>query len=288
MTQNLAHADRTGQRVLVRDRLRHPLVFRRLTVLRRTGLGGNLLRLTVGGADLAGFVATGPGDHVKLFVPDPATGELHVPTVGPDGGIQRPAVPATVRDYTPRAVRPGELDIDVVLHEHAGPVSAWAAAARPGDPLAIGGPRGSQLVPTDADHFLLGGDETALPALARWLELVPAGVPVDVLVEASHPSAGEYLAEVARPEHHVQVLDRAGADPGSTTVLADAARSAAVRPGTGFAWFAGEAGSLVPLRRWLRNDSAFDRRNTKVDGYWKRGIVALDHHAPIDPDDPED
>jgi NADPH-dependent ferric siderophore reductase len=272
---------------LVRQRVRHGIVVRHLVVLRSTRLTARMLRLTVGGEELAGFDAPGPADHVKLFVPDPVTGELHVPTVGPEG-IVRPAVPPTVRDYTPRAWRPGEFDVDVVLHDDPGPVSAWAERARPGDRLAIAGPRGSELVPRGADHLLLCGDETAFPALARWLEAAPAGLPVEVLLEVGEVADAGYLTSVARPEHTVHVLDRAGAAPGSTTLLADALRELPVKAGVGFAWFAGEAGSLVPVRRLLRAPgSAFDRANVKVDGYWKRGVIALDHHAPIDPEDPE-
>ncbi|UNX56172.1 siderophore-interacting protein [Georgenia sp. TF02-10] len=276
-----------GAEVLERQRLRHPLAVRHLRVLRTTRLSDRLLRITAGGDSLAGFTAPGPADHVKLFVPDPVTGELHAPTAGPDG-LVRPATPPTVRDYTPRAVRPGELDLDVVLHEGPGPVSAWAAAARPGDALAVAGPRGSKLPPAGAAHVLLGGDETALPALARWLEALPADLPVDVLLEVADPADAGYLEGSTTPGTRLHVLARGGAAPGTTTLLAEAARALPPRPGPGFAWFAGEAGSLVPLRRWLRHDSPFHRGNVAVDGYWKRGVVALDHHAPIDPADPDE
>ncbi|MDD9205973.1 siderophore-interacting protein, partial [Georgenia sp. 10Sc9-8] len=239
---------------------------------------------TLSGPDLEGFTAPGPADHVKLFVPDPETGELRAPRVGP-AGIERPAVPPIVRDYTPRATRPGEVDVDVLLHEHSGPVSGWAAAAAPGASAVIGGPRGSKLFPDGAEHLLLGGDETALPALARWLEAAPDGIPVDVLVEVEDAAEEAYLDGIARPEHRVRWLHRQGS--GSTPLLLDALRSLPARPGVGYAWFAGEATSLVPVRRWLRHESPFDRRNVAVDGYWKRGVVALDHHAPLDPDDTE-
>ncbi|WP_127129178.1 siderophore-interacting protein [Georgenia sp. SYP-B2076] len=284
MPENLAAAPAP---VLARERVRHSLAARRLTVLRREALSPRMLRLTLGGEELGGFVADGPADHVKLFVPDPATGELHVPRVGPQG-MERPAGAPVVRDYTPRAVRPGEIDIDVVLHDHAGPVSAWAAQAAPGDAVAIAGPRASQLVPLGADHLLLGGDETALPALARWLERVPVGTPADVLVELSDRADEGYLAAAVRPEHTVHHLYRDGREPGTTTLLAEAAQELVPRDGTGYAWFAGEATSLVPLRRWLRGESSFAAGNVKVDGYWKRGVVALDHHAPIDPQDTDD
>ncbi|MHB1063167.1 MAG: siderophore-interacting protein [Georgenia sp.] len=280
------HSPTSAGPVLVRERRRHDLAVRHLRVARTERLTAQLLRVTLTGDELAGLVADGPTDHVKLFVPDPATGVLHAPTVGLEGMV-RPELPPVVRDYTPRAVRPGELDIDFVLHATPGPVSAWAAAAAVGDAVAVAGPRSSQLAPRGADHLLLGGDESALPVLARWLEMIPAGIPVDVLVELSDPDAESYLAAVARPEHDVRHLYRGDAAPGTTTLLVDAARDLPVRDGTGYAWFGGEAGSLVLVRRWLRGGSAFAPANVKVSGYWKRGEVAHDHHAPIDPEDPE-
>ena len=30
------------------------------------------------------------------------------------------------------------------------------------------------------------------------------------------------------------------------------------------------------------------KEQAKVDGYWKRGVAGLDHHAPLDPENPDD
>jgi NADPH-dependent ferric siderophore reductase len=50
------------------------------------------------------------------------------------------------------------IDFD---HE-GGPVSDWRAA-KVGDAIRIGGPRGSQVIEGPIAHWLLVGDETALP-----------------------------------------------------------------------------------------------------------------------------
>ncbi|MEE6297204.1 siderophore-interacting protein [Georgenia wangjunii] len=273
---------------LVRERVRHELAARHLTVVRAADITPSLRRVTLTG-DLSGFLSGGAGDHVKAFFPDPATGELHAPRMTAQG-LERPeGVTMISRDYTPRAWRDDELDLDFVLHDDGGPAVAWAASARPGDPLVVAGPRGSRLAPAGVDWWLLGGDETALPAIARWLEDLPAGVPVHVLVEVSGPDDEAYLADVAGAGldgRHITWLHRRGAAPGTTTLLADAVRALEVPAGVGFTWFGGESGSLRAVRRHLRHGLGLATEQVDVSGYWKCGTANHDHHAPVDPDDP--
>ena len=99
--------------MLTRSRTRFDLIPRRVRVHAVHDLAPALRRPTfrdVAGADgpatLAGLQAPGPEDHVKVFLPDPATGELHAPWLAPDGGLQRPTgVVSISRDYTVRATR---------------------------------------------------------------------------------------------------------------------------------------------------------------------------------------
>ncbi len=53
----------------------------------------------------------------------------------------------------------------------AGP---WAARAEPGDVLVFQGPGGGYRPDPEADVHLLVGDESALPAIAASLEVLPA------------------------------------------------------------------------------------------------------------------
>jgi NADPH-dependent ferric siderophore reductase len=53
-----------------------------------------------------------------------------------------------------------------------------------------------------------------------------------------------------------------------------------------FVWAAGEAGALVPVRRHLKAQQ-LPRENLSLHGYWRRGESGLDHHAPLDPSDPD-
>lgn len=128
--------------VITQEIVRHELKRRELVVARVQDLSPHLRRITFTGDDLGSLQDQGPADHVKLFFPDPQTGELTLPQVGPDG--LRASTSGTVisRDYTPRQLRHSpegsELDIDFVLHGDSGPASYWAARAQEGDTLNAG------------------------------------------------------------------------------------------------------------------------------------------------------
>ncbi len=84
-------------------RVRHETRLRRVTVRAVQHLTPKMLRVTLGGDDLAGFVSLGFDDHVKVFFPPSGSGDLVLPTMGADGlvfpeGAPKPAL----RDYTPR------------------------------------------------------------------------------------------------------------------------------------------------------------------------------------------
>ncbi len=155
-------------RTLVRRETRRRLV--RVAAVEQ--ITPKMRRIHFASLDLHDFESLAPDDHVKLFVPNPVTA----------GGNGNPCM----RDYTPRAFDPmqGTLTIDFALHE-AGPATAWALAAQPGDAVEIGGPRGSVIVADDFDWYLLIGDETALPAIGRQVESLRAGVPVKTITVIS-------------------------------------------------------------------------------------------------------
>lgn len=267
---------------------RHEFAIRTLTVTATRRIGATMLRVTLTGPALEGFTSTGPADHVKIFLPDPATGELAVPLLTADG-IRRPETGTVIsRDYTPRAFRPAtadagpELDLDFVLHGTTAPATAWASAAEPGDTLVVAGPRGSRPAPTGMTRVILGADETALPAVARWIEQLPEEVEICAFVEIGHDSDAVYLDPEQVHRAHVIWL------PKGDGALERAIRNLGEIDDTTYVWVAGEAGALVPIRRYLRRELGLPASQVKVDGYWKRGEPGRDHHAPVDPTDPED
>ena len=179
-------------------RVNHEIRQRRLQVLRVTDLTPRMRRITLGGAELQGFTSLGSDDHIKLLFAETAEQQqaIDARNLGRDGGA-RP----TMREYTPRRIDlvANELDIDFVLHGD-GPASTWAAQAEPGQTLNIAGPRASMVVPDIFDSYLLVGDETAIPAIGRRLEELPAGRRVLAVIQIEDEQERQPLPSAAQVE----------------------------------------------------------------------------------------
>lgn len=251
------------------------LVPRVLEVHDVTQIAARMVRIRFTGDDLRGFPTVAPEDHVKLFFDRTPDGGPNPPVLDEDGRWNPAA--HVHRDYTVRAFDPTGpfLDVDFVLHDH-GIAGRWAGAAEKGDRIAALGPRGAFLVKDTADWYLFAADETALPALARWLEELRPGVPATAFVEVT--DAGDELELRTEAALELHWLHRGDAPSGSTSLLVDALRSRELPDGVGYVWVAGEALSIKPARRWLSRDLGLDRDSYDVDGYWRRGTTNHDHH----------
>ncbi|WP_225784771.1 siderophore-interacting protein [Xenophilus sp. Marseille-Q4582] len=261
------------------QRVRHTLRFRRLTVLRTEHPTPHLIRITLGGPELEGFTSPGFDDHMKLFFPDPQTGALTLPTAGPDGPIWPEGPKPIARDYTPHHHDPaaGTLQVDFALHE-AGPATAWARQARPGDLLGVGGPRGSFIVPTNFDWHLLIGDDTALPAIARRLAELPADARVLVLAEVDSAADQVPLPTAARAQVVWVHRDSSPAE-GEFPLLA-ALRGTPLPTGAFHAWIGCESAAAKALRAHLVHDCQANPQWIRASGYWRRGAAGThDSHG---------
>lgn len=234
------------------QRVRHELRRRDVVVTKVTPVGANFLGITFKDESLADFVSLSFDDHVKFMIPD-GSGEL------------------VRRDYTPRRfdTQTRELTIEFALHGE-GAASSWARNAQPGDTAVIGGPRGSMIIPVDYDWHLLAGDATALPAIRRRLEELPASAQVIVVAAAD---AGDHLelASQARLQQY-RVADE--------EELIAVVRALALPAGEGFAWGAGEAGAMRRLRDVLAGEKALPKEAMRVSAYWKKGVT--DHHENLE------
>jgi NADPH-dependent ferric siderophore reductase len=252
-------------------RVRHQPRRRLLTVRRVERLTPAMARITLGG-DLEGFHSGAYDDHVKVFVPLPGRNAPTLPEPGPDGTVPEGVERSPGRDYTPRRYDAGELVIDFALHD-AGPATSWAIQAREGQQLAVGGPRGSFVVPDDFDWYLFVGDETALPAIGRRLEELRAGVLAVVAAAVTGPEeqqAFDSRAKVGAMWTH-RPLSRAD-DPAP---LLELARALSLPRGEGYIWIAGESQTTKLLRRHFIDERGVNKAFLKAAGYWKRGATAI-------------
>jgi NADPH-dependent ferric siderophore reductase len=252
-------------------RVRHELRFRLLEVLRVEQPNPHMRRITLGGPGLAGFVSAGFDDHVKLFFPNPGEAEPLLPSPGPNGPVYPEGPRPAARDYTPRRFNDTELEIDFVLHGD-GPAATWAAQAAPGQRIGAGGPRGSFIPPEGLGWYLLVGDETALPAIARRLAELPAGTRAVVLAEVADASAEQPLP--SRAEVSLTWLHRNGAAPGQPEALVAALAGLRLPEGEGYAWVAAESAVARALRAVLLERHGLDKAAVKAAGYWKHGAAA--------------
>lgn len=263
------------------QRVRHELRMRLLEVRDVEALTPNMRRVTLGGDDLEGFESPGFDDHVKLFFPDPQTGELVLPRVGPEG-VAKPApgdAPRLMRDYTPRRFDAATrtLVIDFALHD-SGPATEWARSAKPGDRIGVGGPRGSFIIPMNFEGYLLIGDDTALPAISRRLAELPAGSLVFVFVEVDSPA--DRLRFASDADVVVEWIYREGIPAGQSTALLDALQVATLPDGDLHAWVAAEAGVAKAIRRYLVDERGLKPKWVKAAAYWRRGDAAV--HENLD------
>ncbi|WP_029153866.1 siderophore-interacting protein [Microbacterium gubbeenense] len=278
----------------------YPITVRTLDVLRVADVTPGMRRVTLGGAELAAHTAAngypvaafrsdGFDDEGKLILQHPDA-EVPVAPTQADGVLNWPRDNPHLlfRTYTIRRWDPaaGEVDLDFVKHG-VGPATSWAYSVQPGERVTWAGPKSSAPHPVGADWTLVAGDETALPAIGRWLEEWPEGARGQVFIEVAEASHRQLDLPV--PDGvEITWLTRDGAEPGTTTLLFDAIRAAHWWEGTVFAWVAGETLTLTPIRRWLRNEKGLPKEQVEVTGYWRRQEVVVDESGALDLDATED
>jgi NADPH-dependent ferric siderophore reductase len=251
------------------QRVRHETRMRLLEVVAVTDVTPLMRRFRLAG-DMTGFASPGHADHIKAFFFPDGVEPMLVP-VGPNGA-QWPGERPEMRDYTPRYwdVEAGWIELDFVLHGD-GPASGWAARAQVGSKLVIGGPRGSLVIPAAYDWYLLAGDETALPALGRRIEELPAGARVLVFIEVA--DVAEEQRFETRADLSLTYLHRNGLAAGTTDLIAKAISAASFPPGEAYAYIAGESGMSKAVRAHLTEERGFRPDYVKAAGYWLHGVA---------------
>ncbi|MDN5724412.1 MAG: siderophore-interacting protein [Propionibacteriales bacterium] len=254
-------------------------------------------RVVVAGPEMGAFVrqghpqppvvSVGFDDHVKLLFP--AADGTPPPLPGQADGRLRwePEQIAATRNYTVRSFDPttGEMALDFVRHG-AGLASGWAERCVVGEKIWFAGPKECVGFPEGVDWHLVAGDETALPAIGRWITEAPSGTRAQVFVEVARPAdvqddlphrPGIDITWLIREGLIREGLGRPGRDevvPGQ--LLGEAIRTAPWWPGSVYAFVAGEATSLKPIRRHLRDERGVPPERLEIVGYWRRTDAGTD------------
>lgn len=235
-----------------------------------TRLTPNMTELTLAGG-LEALLVLG-GDEFTSFMPPPDPSYKQIPAgfVKPNFAAMTPKGRPMAACYTSRRRRPesGEVDVWVALHQHAAGVSEWSEQARPGDPLAIWGPRTSFSPPADTTDYFLICHESGLAATTSIIE----GLSSDVLVYAIAETVDEHhhVALTYRPGVSVDWLHRCSAPPGANGLLHDAVAQCSMSGGRPYVYGAGESGELTQIRRRLRQECSLDQEQVTVVVYWRR------------------
>ncbi|HEX6343031.1 siderophore-interacting protein [Umezawaea sp.] len=262
----------------------HQQPIREIEVVATRRITPRMARITFGGDELADYTSVELDQQVKLYFPRPGQPRPVLPS--PDTDFMSwyqaySAIPESerpwMRSYTIRAhhAESATIDIDFVLHEHAGPATRWAETAQPGAVLSMFGPSAAFARPTSlatsiagADWLLLVGDATALPAIGSILDGVAANTPAVVYLEVA--DEGEHQALSGSAAVHWLHRDTSTAPPGA--LLVEALTSATLPPGAPFAWLAGEAGAVRTLRRHLISDRGLPKASIDFTGHWRQSL----------------
>lgn len=264
---------------------RHPAVVmpRRVSLAERTELAPGFVRLRLvesSPGELMGFDAPGSGDHFRMVVALDAQG--------------RPAGASSTYTAVAWQVRaePRWVELDVVLHDdhdaipagesgaepRAG-VARWAATAPIGASAVIAGPKGSVLMTGRPERVLLAGDDTAVPALRRYLGMLGAGTCGDLLLETRHDPRALGLEVPAGVE--LSILPPVPHEPGAAIAAAltdrprplpapvPSSRDDADVAHDVFVFVCAEQSVVAPARALLAR-WGIPVESAVVKGYWKR------------------
>lgn len=229
----------------------------------------NMVRVRFGGEDLRRFRSSGFGDE-RICVFFPLPGQRHTPEpVFVDGQLdysERPGRPQA-RSYTVRRwdADNAELEIDFVVHE-GGVAAGWATNAGIGDGVGLSATDGWHAPPPGTEWQLLMADMTALPALGRIVEELPAGGRAHVIAEVISPddvqsfeTAGEVTYQWIHGTGH-------GHAP---SALLESLKSYEFPEGPGYLWLAGEAAVSRDVRKYVRRELGWPIERFEIIGYWR-------------------
>ena len=159
----------------------------------------------------------------------------------------------------------GEFACDFVLNEPAGPASAWAVNAQPGDTveaITLGSTKFAVHDELTAGYLLIG-DTASIPGINSIIDVIPDDVHIELYLETQHDTD----VQIPLSEHPLlstHWVPRTGPE----------SLAASIEPrdwSNWYAWVVPESKSLKHLRTRLRDEFGFPKSEMYVQAYWVEG-----------------
>jgi len=246
-------------------------------VLRREQVTPHMVRVTIGGEDLARLPHRGYDHWFRLFLPRPDgetdfaglpdrfTMKAYLRYMAADAERRPPFRNYTIREHRPEAA---ELDIDFVAHGDEGVAGAWAQRAEAGERVAFID-QGRGFDPMGDGEVVLVGDESALPAIVGILRDLPRDAAGVAILEI--PSAEDAQPVDAPVGVDVRWLPRADPHARPGEVALEALRAfVPAAPHRAQAYIAGEQRLAAEGRRHLVA-AGVPKGRIVFTGYWRYG-----------------
>jgi NADPH-dependent ferric siderophore reductase len=262
---------------------RHPFPprLRRVRLAARTQLVPGFVRVRLQSDEpLEGFTSPGAGDHLRVFVPEePSWSAVAIDENG------HPTAPSRTETIVAFDGEAGWVDLDILVHAadsrgDAGLIGPWAAHAPLGSPAVIADPKGSVVLSGSPAAFVLAGDDSAIPALRRYLGMLGPGIAGVVLLETAFDPAALGVVVPSEVELRQFAPDPTRPSAALAAALSELAAGAppagpdSTSPERGpdvFVFACGEQSLLAPARALLAA-WGIDVERAVAKGYWKRRV----------------
>ena len=237
-----------------------PKNFRFANVISSIKLGLHFVRVRLQTQNLEDF--SGDQIHFSLVLPKRRDNDPEWPVVDKKGRAVWPKGEKELHRalYTVRHVdlEAGGFEVDVFVHE-GGQTTQWANQAQQGDIIGITGPSGRAL--PCAEKMLIAGDETAYPAIARLIDILPSSSQGSVVL------VGNGIIDYPMPTHNnfaIKHVDRTSDKEQFAQNLQSMPR---IDPDT-YVWMASESKEVQMVRKHFHNDIGIDKKSSYMAGFW--------------------
>lgn len=239
-------------------------------VVQKIQLTPTMVRVILGGDGLDDYEPLPYTDEyiAGLFVPEGSP--LTVPFTADEAKELPPEHRPRNRHYTVRWWNPENrtMAIDFVAHGDSGFAGVWAQEVEIGAKLQFLGPGGKYSPSPDAPWYLMVGDESAIPAIARSLEQVRSDAVVHAVIVVDGPPDEMELETPG--DLRIQWLHRTYSDDDTQKVV-DAVAAIDFPDGQPDVFVHGEAAEIRAVRRFLVSERGLKREGTSISPYWRRG-----------------